>query len=64
MIDCPFPPDSAVAEKIREFCADAVAAGYDDPLWGALVIASMVVVGLERELPTGRHPNGKASGGV
>ena len=64
MIDATASHDPDITTKIREFHATAVAAGYSDPLWGALVIAAMVIVGLEDELAAARHPKGRASVGV
>ena len=64
MTDAPSPPDPAIVERIRTFHAEAVAAGYTDPLWGALVIAAMVVVGLERETQAAGRLKGRASAGL
>lgn len=34
-------------EMIRELHAEAAAAGFEDPVWGALVIAAKALVDLE-----------------
>lgn len=54
------PIDPRVVATMRGYHAEAVAAGYDDHLLGALAIAVMVIVGLEDELAAARHPKGKA----
>lgn len=56
--------DPEVAERVSEMIDAARAAGYERPLYGALVIAVAALVGVERKMPAGRHPEGKASGGV
>mgnify|MGYP001769098025 CR=1 FL=1 len=58
------PIDPRVVATMRGYHAEAVAAGYDDHLFGALVIAAMVIVGLEDELAEARHPRGRGSAGV
>lgn len=56
--------DPRVAKLIRETRAQAIAAGYEDSLWGVVVILATALVGLEDEAAAGRHPRGKASGAV
>lgn len=60
----PTPDDPRVVALIREVHASAKAAGYDDPIWGSVVTLAMAVVGAEDESGAGRHPKGKASGGI
>lgn len=57
------PSDPCVIAKVRELYRGAVEAGYDDPIFGGLVIAATALVGLEDEMSAGRHPKGRASGG-
>lgn len=46
------PP--AVVEQMRALYADARAAGFEDPLFGALVIATTALVRIEQEVGRGR----------
>jgi hypothetical protein len=56
------PSDPRIAARIRERHADALAAGYEDPIWGALVITIMAEIGIEDEAPRCRHPEGRGLG--
>lgn len=56
--------DPRVAARVRALVDDAKAAGFDDRLYGAVVIAAAALVGLEEELRSARHPRGAASGAV
>lgn len=58
MID---PKDPRIAVRLRERHAEAKAAGFEDLIWGALVISIMAEIGLEDEAPNGRHPRGRGS---
>ncbi len=54
--------DGLVSAKVRDLHAAAKAAGYDDPIFGALVIAATALVRLEDELREARHPRGRRNG--
>lgn len=56
--------DPRVLAEMRRLHSAAVEAGYDDHLFGALLIAAIALVGIEEEASAGRHPGGKASPGV
>ena len=56
--------DPRVSAKIRELHADAISAEFENPIWGALVIAAIALVGLEDELRDARHPKGRGSPGA
>ena len=56
--------DPRVNARLKELHAAAKAAGFEDPIFGAVVIAATALVGLEDEMRAGRHPKGEASGSV
>lgn len=55
--------DPRVSAKVKELHASAKVAGFEDQIFGALVIAATALIGLEDEMPAGRHPKGKAGAG-
>ena len=55
--------NGAVSARIRDLHAAAKSAGYEDPIFGALVIAAMALIRLEEEAVRGRHPDGKGGSG-
>lgn len=56
--------DDRIAGKVRELHDAARDAGYEDPIFGAVVIAATALVGLEDEMRAGRHPKGRGSPGA
>lgn len=56
--------DPRVNARLKELHAAAKAAGYEDPIFGGLVIAATALVGLEDEMRAGRHPKGMGVSGV
>lgn len=54
--------DPRVSAMIRDLHRQAVDAGADDPIFGALAIAAMALVCLEDEAPQSRHPRGCGRG--
>lgn len=55
--------DPRVQAKIRNLHAAAVSAGFENPIFGGLVIAAMALIRLEEEAVRGRHPDGKGGSG-
>lgn len=43
----PLEPSPRAVDTLRELHGLAVEAGYSDPMWGALVIASMALASLD-----------------
>lgn len=60
--DAPTPPD--VVALISRLIAEARIAGYDDPVYGALVIAARALDRMGAEMSAARHPRGHATGGA
>lgn len=56
--------DPRVTSRVRALIDEARAAGFEDRMYGAVVIATTALVGLEEELRSARHPRGAASGAV
>ena len=54
---------AAVSAKVRELHAAAKSSEYEDPIFGALVIAATALLRLEEEMQDARHPRGKAGAG-
>lgn len=46
---------------IDRLVQDARGCGFDDPVFGGLVIAARVIARAEQEAPRGRHPDGTGS---
>lgn len=57
----PTPPD--VVALVSRLIVEARVAGYNDPVYGALVIAAHALHLISAEVGRSRHPAGHATGG-